>query len=355
MRTIKDVFGFYREVFFDDMLKWERKRTERSQKPFAMITVEIRHLVKAKEKKFIKNIAVVLDACFREIDIKGWYKDLSIVGIICPDVPHKNVEAIKRKLEEALGKALPPQFAQDLRVSYICFPEAGSNEVSAQNLAMYPEFKLNSIKRVVSDSCKRSMDIIVASMMLAVALPIMIAVAVGIKINSPGPVFFKQKRVGFGGRAFTLLKFRSMKINNDDSAHKEFVKNFIKTKNSEITEDTKSFKIVKDPRVTPIGRFIRKTSIDELPQLLNVLSGEMSLVGPRPPIPYEVDEYHIWHRRRVMEVKPGITGFWQVHGRSITSFETMVRMDLYYIKYRNLLLDIMLILKTPRSLLKGAY
>lgn len=355
MRTIKDVFGFYREAFFDDMLRWERKRTERSQKPFVMITVEIRHLVKAKEKKFIKNIAVVLDECFREIDIKGWYKDKSIVGIICPDVPHKNVAAIKRKLEEALGKALPPRFAQELNVSYICFPEAGLNEVSAQNLAMYPEFKLNSIKRVVSDSCKRCLDIIVASIMLAFALPVMVAVAVGIKINSPGPVFFKQKRVGFGGRAFTLLKFRSMKVNNDDSAHKEFVKNFIKTKNSEITDDTKPFKILKDPRVTPIGRFIRKTSIDELPQLLNVLSGEMSLVGPRPPIPYEVDEYHIWHRRRVMEVKPGITGFWQVHGRSITSFETMVRMDLYYIKYRNLLLDIMLILKTPLSLLKGAY
>lgn len=146
-----------------------------------------------------------------------------------------------------------------------------------------------------------------------------------------------------------------MKVNNDESAHKAFVKDFIKAKPDTATNETKTFKMVNDKRITSIGKFLRKTSMDELPQFINVLTGNMSVVGPRPPIQYEVDEYHIWHRRRVMEVKPGITGFWQVHGRSSTSFETMVRMDIYYIKYRSFVLDLVLIFQTPFSLLKGAY
>jgi lipopolysaccharide/colanic/teichoic acid biosynthesis glycosyltransferase len=356
MRAIKDEFGFYREKIFDDMLQRERKRTERSQKPFAMILVHIRHLVKSKAKKSIRNLSVVLEECFREIDIKGWYKDRSDIGIICPEVEHSCVGALKKKVESALDKALPPQFREELTVTFICFPHANSDEEATDKaLSVYPEFKTNSPKKITEDILKRSLDIIVAVVALAVSFPIFVFFSVMIKATSPGPVFFKQKRIGFGGRPFTLLKFRTMHVNNDDSVHQKFVKDFIKAKNTKACEETKAFKIVKDKRITPVGHLLRKTSLDELPQFINVLLGNMSVVGPRPPIQYEVDEYHIWHRRRVMEVKPGITGFWQVHGRSSTSFETMVRMDIYYIKYHNIFLDIRLILQTPLSLLKGAY
>ena len=336
MRAVKDEFGLYREKLFDDM-------------------VEIPHLIKSRAKKSIRALATVLNEQFREIDIQGWYRHRSVIGIICPEVVHENVKALQLKIENAIEKTLPADFRSELSVSCICFPEVNASPESGQNLSVYPEFKPSNLKKTVENILKRGMDITIAVIMLAFAFPLFLLFSLMIKIDSPGPVFFRQKRVGFGGRQFTFLKFRSMYVDNDDSVHKAFIKDYINAKNSEVPPDTKTFKIVKDARVTPMGRFLRKTSLDELPQLINVLRGEMSLVGPRPCIPYEFDEYRIWHRRRVLEVKPGITGFWQVYGRSITSFESMVRMDIHYIKYRNLFLDIILLLKTPLSLFKGAY
>ncbi|MBN1575041.1 MAG: sugar transferase [Chitinispirillaceae bacterium] len=355
MHAIKDEFGLYREKIFDDMLRRERKRTERTQTPFALIIIELRRIVKSKAKKSIRTLADILDGCFREIDIRGWYKQHSTIGIICPEVAQRHVEALQHKVESSLDKALPAAFREELSVSYICFPEIDVPEKADKSLAVYPEFKPTSLKKITEDIGKRCMDITIAAAMLAFTFPLFIIFSILIKTDSRGPVFFRQKRVGFGGRHFTFLKFRSMYLNNDDSAHQAFIKDFIHGQNAEVDEDTKVFKIKNDGRITPVGRFLRKTSLDELPQLINVLRGEMSLVGPRPAIPYEVDEYHIWHRRRVMEIKPGITGFWQVYGRSMSTFEKMVRMDIHYIKYRNLLLDIILLLKTPFSMFKGAY
>jgi lipopolysaccharide/colanic/teichoic acid biosynthesis glycosyltransferase len=154
------------------------------------------------------------------------------------------------------------------------------------------------------------------------------------KLTSPGPVLFRQERVGLYGKHFTFLKFRSMHVNNNADVHKEFIHNLIAKKSSAQTGNDsagqKIYKITNDTRVTPLGKILRKTSLDELPQFFNVLKGDMSLAGPRPPIPYEVEKYHIWHRRRVMEVKPGITGLWQVEGRSSTTFDEMVRLDIQY-------------------------
>jgi lipopolysaccharide/colanic/teichoic acid biosynthesis glycosyltransferase len=150
-----------------------------------------------------------------------------------------------------------------------------------------------------------------------------------------------------------------MSVDNDPGIHQEYIKNFIREKKSYTSgpEEPLIFKIKDDPRVTPLGRILRKTSLDELPQFLNVLKGEMSLVGPRPPIPYELENYDVWHRRRIMEVKPGITGLWQIEGRSSTTFDEMVRLDLKYAKEWSLWLDIKILLKTPRVVLvgKGAY
>jgi lipopolysaccharide/colanic/teichoic acid biosynthesis glycosyltransferase len=144
-----------------------------------------------------------------------------------------------------------------------------------------------------------------------------------------------------------------MYADNDPEIHKKYVHSLIEKKVSE----SGTFKIKNDPRVTPLGRFLRKSSLDELPQLINVLKGEMSLVGPRPPIPYEFEKYSVWHRRRILEVKPGITGEWQVNGRSRTTFDEMVRMDLRYIQNQSIWLDLKILLKTPLAVMmaNGAY
>jgi lipopolysaccharide/colanic/teichoic acid biosynthesis glycosyltransferase len=148
-----------------------------------------------------------------------------------------------------------------------------------------------------------------------------------------------------------MLKFRSMHMDNDPGIHEEYVRKLIA---NEVMDSGGAYKIKDDPRVTPIGRFIRRTSLDELPQFVNVLTGEMSLVGPRPPISYEFETYALWHRRRVLEVKPGITGIWQVHGRSRTTFDEMVRMDLLYIRNQSIWLDLKILLKTPLAVISGA-
>ena len=161
--------------------------------------------------------------------------------------------------------------------------------------------------------------------------PIMFLTTAAVKVTSEGPIIFSQSRLGMKGIRFPFYKFRSMYWNIDDWIHREYVTNLIKSNHEKINqgdEETPLYKMKSDSRVTPVGKIIRKTSIDELPQFFNVLKGEMSLVGPRPPIPYEVEKYEPWHLRRILEVKPGITGIWQVDGRSSTSFNDMVRMDL---------------------------
>jgi lipopolysaccharide/colanic/teichoic acid biosynthesis glycosyltransferase len=186
--------------------------------------------------------------------------------------------------------------------------------------------------------------------------PIYVVIAALIKLTSEGPVFFKQDRVGLFGKRFVFFKFRSMYANNDPTIHQEFVKNLIhgeQDKRGNTPKQKGTYKITKDPRVTPVGHFLRKTSLDELPQFFNVLLGDMSLVGPRPAIPYECLEYDVWHRRRLLEMKPGITGLWQVRGRSTTTFDEMVRIDIKYLQEWSIWMDLKIILQTPWAVLKG--
>jgi len=176
-------------------------------------------------------------------------------------------------------------------------------------------------------------------------------IATAIKLGSKGPVLFRQERIGHLGRPFMFLKFRSMGVSTESTIHREFVRKLING-NLDVPQNG-IFKIQNDPRVTRVGRILRKTSLDELPQFWNVLIGEMSLVGPRPPLPYEVEVYDIWHRRRVLEAKPGITGLWQVTGRSRTCFNDMVRLDLHYTQSSSLWLDLKILLQTPQAVLDG--
>jgi exopolysaccharide biosynthesis polyprenyl glycosylphosphotransferase len=204
------------------------------------------------------------------------------------------------------------------------------------------------------------MDFIVSAALLVLLLPLFAMIAAAIRLTSEGPVLFRQERMGRFGKQFKFLKFRSMYVNNVATIHREYVRQFIAGGNAARKSDSEGpgvFKITNDPRVTRVGRFLRKTSLDELPQLWNVLVGEMSLVGPRPPVPYEYADYEHWHRRRVLEVQPGITGLWQVSGRSRTTFDEMVRLDLYYAMHWSLWLDLKILLATPKAVfsIKGAY
>lgn len=201
---------------------------------------------------------------------------------------------------------------------------------------------------------KRAMDLVMVSLLLLVfGLP-MAVIAALIRLTSPGPALFRQKRVGQNGRRFVFLKFRSMYPRTRAARHKDFAKAWIHGSAAGVEADggARIFKMTRDPRITPVGRFLRKFSLDELPQLFNVLRGDMSLIGPRPPIPYEVDIYRDWHRRR-LEVKPGITGLWQVRGRNRLPFDEMVKLDIYYIENWSLLLDLQIIFKTVWVMLFG--
>jgi lipopolysaccharide/colanic/teichoic acid biosynthesis glycosyltransferase len=167
-------------------------------------------------------------------------------------------------------------------------------------------------------------------------------------------VLFKQTRIGQRGQKFQMLKFRSMRPNAGSAIHQDYVTWFINSSGKQPAgTDSGVFKITNDPRITPIGRILRNTSLDELPQFLNVLMGQMSLVGPRPPVPYEVEQYKPWHCRRLLEAKPGITGLWQVTGRSRTTFDEMVRLDLRYARSYSLWMDIRILLATPKAVISG--
>jgi lipopolysaccharide/colanic/teichoic acid biosynthesis glycosyltransferase len=184
---------------------------------------------------------------------------------------------------------------------------------------------------------------------MLVLLPIFVTLAILVKLTSRGPVFYCQKRVGQKGKLFDFYKFRSMYVDNDPESHREYATQFIEG-DPQVQQPNGLYKLVNDPRVTRLGRFLRRSSLDELPQFFNVLRGDMSLVGPRPPLPYEFARYRTWHRRRVLEIRPGLTGLWQVRGRSRTTFEEMVRMDLHYARTWSLWMDIKIILQTPAAM-----
>ena len=191
---------------------------------------------------------------------------------------------------------------------------------------------------------KRVLDVVGATIGLILLLPVFLSCALAVKLTSQGPIFFRQTRVGKSGRSFGCLKFRTMRVGAH--AQQELLR-------AASLQDGPAFKIAGDPRITPVGRVLRKFSIDELPQLLNVLIGDMSIVGPRPPIPSEVDKYTWWQRRRI-SIKPGLTCVWQVYGRNRVSFKRWVEMDLYYIDNWSLWLDLKLILHTVRVVIRGS-
>ena len=191
---------------------------------------------------------------------------------------------------------------------------------------------------------RRALDVSVAGTALMLLVPVIVVSAIAVRLSSPGPVLFRQRRLGRQMRPFTVLKFRTMRADADSALHRDYVRSLIGTQPPEDAPDN-LYKLVIDPRVTRVGRFLRSWSIDELPQLWNVLRGEMSLVGPRPVIEYEVEQYPDWYLRR-FAVKPGLTGLWQVSGRNEKTYEEMVRYDIDYAERRSLWLDLRILART---------
>ncbi len=357
--------GLLEEASFHKMISRERKRTERSRKPFLLMLLDLgNRLPVDKNGKVLDQILSALSLTTRETDITGWYGTQSVVGVmfteISVDDKSSSLTSMVNRVSETLRSNLTAAQFNQISISCHLFPEDWTHEIPARqsNPTLYPDLSKRDESRKLFSVLKRVMDVVGSSLALAIFSPFFLAIAAVIKLTSPGPVFFRQKRVGQHGASFVFLKFRSMHVNNDPSAHKEYVRKLIAA-GSDGKPSTGSgdgvYKMTNDPRITRIGAFLRRTSLDEVPQFINVLRGEMSLVGPRPPIAYEVEAYDLWHRRRVLEAKPGITGLWQVHGRSRVTFDEMVRLDLHYAKTWSPWMDVKILFRTPGAMFGGAH
>jgi lipopolysaccharide/colanic/teichoic acid biosynthesis glycosyltransferase len=340
---------FFPQEFFITLLCLERKRSARSGEPFALALLDVTRLSDPS------SLGEALVAKLRSTDIPGWYNGPDEMGVIFTNLNGAPIDRLRPRLLEQIDKcitsALPREQRKMVGVTLFIFPEDSGEELYPDLFALGQGsgFHKRSFMYHVS---KRVMDIVGSAAALTVLSPVFLVIAAFVKLSSEGPVLYRQKRLGLLGKQFDCLKFRTMYVNNDPTIHREYVAGLIDGHRSE----SGVYKIQNDPRVTGVGRFLRKWSLDELPQFLNVLRGQMSLVGPRPPIPYEKEVYRIWHMQR-MEVKPGLTGLWQVMGRSRTNFAEMVRLDLRYMQNQSTLLDLKILLRTPRAVLtgKGAY
>jgi lipopolysaccharide/colanic/teichoic acid biosynthesis glycosyltransferase/GGDEF domain-containing protein len=354
--------GFLSEEHFRKMLSRERKRSERSRKHLVLMLIDGKGLKSKKTDALLEQIAVVLGASVRETDLAGWFETNAVFGVIFTEfgdcAVSTAVKIIESKITAELQRAFRANQLNNFQISFYAFPDGwdGNGHTKAVDAEFYPDLFEVEKKKKLSLLVKRVMDVLGAIVALVLLSPAFLVLAALIKFTSKGPVFFCQQRVGRYGLHFEFLKFRSMYVSTDAAIHKEYVKKFIagKATPAGTHPDTKvTYKITNDPRVTWIGKFMRRTSLDEIPQFWNVLEGKMSLVGPRPPIPYEIETYDIWHRRRLLESRPGITGLWQVHGRSKTTFDEMVRLDLQYSRMWSPMLDVKILLQTPRAVFSG--
>ena len=357
LREVLDAASFQR------MISIERRRSERSQEPFLLMLLDSgNHLDSQANKAALKRMAMVLLETSRETDIVGWHKDGKAIGVLFTglNAGDKNelLGTFMNRITSAFQKKLIlPSFSQ-VSLSFHLYPDDWDHGASGQpsNPAFYTELELPGRQRRGMLMVKRGIDIVGSALALVLSSPVFLAIALAIKLTSKGPVFFRQQRVGQFGKCFPMLKFRSMYVNNDSSVHQKYVMELINNQvedKAEGQEEAPVYKLKNDSRITAIGRFLRASSLDELPQFLNVLKGEMSLVGPRPPILYELEAYQAWHRRRLLEAKPGITGLWQVIGRSRVKFDDMVRMDLRYTTAWSIWLDLKILMRTPMAVLRG--
>ena len=351
------------EKTFRRVIAIERKRTERSKSPFVLMLLEVtNHQNTEKSRKSLECILGALVASCRDTDLVGWYKHQEIVGVMFTGlvVNDKNsvLGAILNRVSNTLRDELTFEQFSQVSITFHFFPDDWENDGPGRpsNSALYPDLLVNDSGRQTLLIIKRCIDIMGSAAIVTICAPLFLTIAIAVRLSSKGPILFRQQRIGQYGKSFTFLKFRSMYVGNDHSEHREFVTKLI-SEDSGATGSSQNggvYKLTNDKRVTRVGKLLRRTSLDELPQLFNVLIGDMSLVGPRPPIPYELAAYQTWHRRRVLDVKPGITGLWQVTGRSRVKFDEMVRLDLRYATSWTPWLDLKILIRTPMAVIKGS-
>lgn len=334
------------QAIFTHMLDTEQKRSERSGRAFVLMLLDCGKLEAFAGRRFSpEKLVSAIHACSRETDINGWYRDGAVLGTIYTEMDSTVETSIINVLARRIEKAFEVEDCREF-VRFRVFPNDWYGQPTGGVMTTV-KAPVQSKSRL---ALKRTMDVVLSSIALVVASPLMLGIAVAIKATSKGPIFYSQERLGLFGHKFRFWKFRSMYANNDPRIHEEYVSSYIAGKGS---THQGVYKLTADPRVTSIGRFLRRTSLDELPQFFNVLLGDMSLVGPRPPVLYEVDRYQFWHKRR-LTVKPGITGKWQVEGRCRVEFDEMVRMDLRYAAKLSIWQDVKLMIRTPQAMISGS-
>lgn len=347
---------------FRRMIALERKRSERSRKPFMLLLVDMgKYLSTEKNGKTLERILATLALSSRETDITGWYANDNVLGVLFTEIASDSSSipaTIITRVTETLRKNLTAEQFAELSLSFHVFPEDWDQDGDQRpsNPTLYPDLSQREDATKTLRVMKRIMDVTVSLFALLFLAPLFLMIAAAIRATSKGPIFFRQRRIGQYGKSFVFLKFRSMYVNNDAGAHKAYVQKLIAGKADKQPSNGNGegvYKLTRDPRITRVGGFLRKTSLDELPQFINVLRGEMSMVGPRPPVPYEVEAYDIWHRRRLLEAKPGITGLWQVSGRSRVKFDDMVRLDLQYARTCSPWTDMKILWRTPGAVVLG--
>jgi lipopolysaccharide/colanic/teichoic acid biosynthesis glycosyltransferase len=340
------------ESLFRDILIREWRRAERFDQGFALVLVA----GPADPSTPWSAVSDTVMTLKHETDVLGWFVRDRVLGVLRPDCDHTNLPAVhdfEKRVRRELDERLDPGAAASLSIG-VHVPLSGSRSGASHGDPVFEELRDARGHLRVRAVAKRVLDIVGSLVLLLLLLPLLTFIALLVKLTSSGAVFFRQVRIGASGKPFTMLKFRTMRVDADHELHRKYVTEFINAGTVAAPADGDAlFKIVDDPRVTFMGRLLRKTSLDELPQLWNVIRGDMSLVGPRPPLAYEVEQYKRWHYRRVLEAKPGITGLWQVTGRSRTSFDDMVRLDLRYVQNQSAWTDIKILLATPRAVISG--
>lgn len=343
--------GLLSRAEFLRMVQREKRRTDRSHSALSLAVL----IVDANGGSTLQSMLDKVLTMVRETDYVTATDDLC-VAVLLPDTGEAGLSSFLDKV--ALSRDGKGAHAVGATYPDVAFERLIAERLGTPRSRHAADAHEPSPLRSHGYAGKRALDILGALVALVLLSPFMLVTGLLIRLTSPGAVIFRQTRIGQGGAPFVMLKFRSMRTDVDDSAHREFVASLIDGKVPQTGNGASAgqFKMKADPRVTAIGRFIRKTSIDELPQFYNVLKGDMSLVGPRPPVPYEADKYKAWHRRRVFEMKPGLTGIWQVEGRSRVSFDDMVRMDLRYLQRCSLRFDLSILFRTVLVVLtcKGA-
>ena len=334
----KDVLlNLYSLEDFHGVLKRERFRSDRNNHWFSLVVFDMGG--QEKDNNLARNLVNILTSRLRTSDEMGWF-DEQRIAVLLPDTLIEGARILADIVYKEIAAFVPiPIYSVYAYPSQKWLKVKIPQEQSYLSENVYEKVSVGQKMPI----WKRAIDILGSSIGLILLSPLFLLTAALIKIMSPGPVFFRQGRVGHSGKIFTFLKFRTMKVNNDATTHRKYLKELI---NGDSDVDKPMKKLGNDSRIIPMGKFLRKSCIDELPQLINVIRGEMSLVGPRPCIPYEAEEYLRWHTRR-FDITPGMTGLWQVNGKNHTTFKKMIRLDIKYAEQLSFWLDTKILLKTP--------